>query len=241
MAQLGDNVRILPTGEGLNFAWCALPAATEKAIYRSMQDIIKQAFMVAETRVKERQLQQQQQRQHLSRDRSHGGMGGGHTNDGAESKLRNMNVALPLDSQRQAMSRQRMETQREQRQNRSDRNGKDGKDLQAQMTPFENPLYKTRLCERFETEAYCPYGPKCTFAHGTTELRERPQEAAEKAQGNGLAANKDGPENPLYKTRLCERFMKENFCQYGPKCNFGRLLFPTYVLLTYSLHKPSMN
>ncbi|RUS20858.1 hypothetical protein BC937DRAFT_94181 [Endogone sp. FLAS-F59071] len=186
-----------------------------------MQDIIKQAFTVAEIRVKERQLQQQQQRQHLNRDRSHGGMGGGHTNDGAESKLRNMNVALPLDSQRQAMSRQRMETQREQRQNRPDRNGKDGKDSQAQMTPFENPLYKTRLCERFETEAYCPYGPKCTFAHGTTELRERPQEAAEKAQANGLAANKDGPENPLYKTRLCERFMKENFCQYGPKCNFA--------------------
>ncbi|RUS16862.1 hypothetical protein BC938DRAFT_476439 [Jimgerdemannia flammicorona] len=224
LAQLGDYGRILPTAEGINFAWCALPAAIDKAVFRSMQDIIRQAFAYAEVHIKERQLQQQQQRQYQSgRDRSHGGLGGGHTNDGLESKLRNLNVALPLDSQRQAMSRQRMENQREQRQNRPDRggNGKDGKDSQIQMMPFENPLYKTRLCERFETEAYCPYGAKCTFAHGTAELRERPQEAAEKALGNGPISGKDGPENPLYKTRLCERYMKENFCQYGPKCNFA--------------------
>jgi hypothetical protein len=34
----------------------------------------------------------------------------------------------------------------------------------------ENPLYKTRLCERFETEKKCPYGDKCTFAHGTVSM-----------------------------------------------------------------------
>jgi len=83
---------------------------------------------------------------------------------------------------------------------------------------YDNPLYKTRLCERFETEGFCPYGPKCTFAHGTNELRERP--TAEEKVGSPPSA-RDGPENPLYKTRLCERFMKENFCQYGPKCNFA--------------------
>lgn len=33
-----------------------------------------------------------------------------------------------------------------------------------------NPLYKTRLCERFETEGHCPYGNRCTFAHGMVGL-----------------------------------------------------------------------
>ncbi|KND00889.1 uncharacterized protein SPPG_03989 [Spizellomyces punctatus DAOM BR117] len=77
-----------------------------------------------------------------------------------------------------------------------------------------NPLYKTRLCERYETEAHCPYGNRCTFAHGTVELRERPLV-------NDEVDKKDGPGSPLYKTRLCERFVKEGFCQYGPRCNFA--------------------
>jgi len=29
-----------------------------------------------------------------------------------------------------------------------------------QMSQSSNPLYKTRLCERFMNEHYCPYGPK---------------------------------------------------------------------------------
>ncbi|KAJ3045430.1 hypothetical protein HDV00_010300 [Rhizophlyctis rosea] len=46
------------------------------------------------------------------------------------------------------------------------------------------------------------------------ELRVRPT-------FGGDNEKRDGPENPLYKTRLCERFMKEGFCQYGPRCNFA--------------------
>lgn len=84
-----------------------------------------------------------------------------------------------------------------------------------------NPLYKTRLCERFETEGYCPYEGKCTFAHGTTELRERLADAVEDKPSPKIESN-DG--NNLFKTRLCERYMKGMFCQYGPKCNFGKLL-----------------
>ncbi|GIL81346.1 hypothetical protein Vretimale_1101 [Volvox reticuliferus] len=30
---------------------------------------------------------------------------------------------------------------------------------------------KTRLCEKFMTQGHCPYGDKCTFAHGMDELR----------------------------------------------------------------------
>jgi hypothetical protein len=27
-------------------------------------------------------------------------------------------------------------------------------------------IHKTKLCERFMATGQCPYGPKCTFAHG---------------------------------------------------------------------------
>ena len=32
--------------------------------------------------------------------------------------------------------------------------------------------YKTRICVRFESEAGCPFGEKCHFAHGNAELRD---------------------------------------------------------------------
>lgn len=94
-------------------------------------------------------------------------------------------------------------------------------DHQDKSGKSANPLYKTRLCERFETEGYCPYDGKCTFAHGTTELRERLADAVEDKPSPKIESN-DG--NNLFKTRLCERYMKGMFCQYGPKCNFGKLL-----------------
>lgn len=31
---------------------------------------------------------------------------------------------------------------------------------------------KTRLCEKFMTQGHCPYGDKCTFAHGYAEVCE---------------------------------------------------------------------
>lgn len=34
--------------------------------------------------------------------------------------------------------------------------------------------YKTVMCNKFETLGKCPYGPRCQFAHGASELRERP-------------------------------------------------------------------
>ena len=45
--------------------------------------------------------------------------------------------------------------------------GQNHKGANATQSTSENALYKTRLCERFETEGFCPYGNRCTFAHGT--------------------------------------------------------------------------
>ncbi|KAJ2557585.1 hypothetical protein EV175_001253 [Coemansia sp. RSA 1933] len=39
-----------------------------------------------------------------------------------------------------------------------------------------NPLYKTRLCQRFSEDGDCPYGSKCQFAHGESELRTAPEQ-----------------------------------------------------------------
>jgi len=34
-------------------------------------------------------------------------------------------------------------------------------------------VYKTELCKKFESSGECPYGPKCQFAHGKRELRDK--------------------------------------------------------------------
>ncbi|KAJ1944997.1 hypothetical protein GGF37_001919, partial [Kickxella alabastrina] len=40
----------------------------------------------------------------------------------------------------------------------------------------DNPLYKTRPCQRFAEQGACPYGEKCQFAHGDVELRVAPEQ-----------------------------------------------------------------
>ncbi|KAI8083864.1 hypothetical protein BDF21DRAFT_416793 [Thamnidium elegans] len=91
------------------------------------------------------------------------------------------------------------------------------------VQPPSSPLYKTRLCERFETEGTCPYGAKCNFAHGITELRGRDQEDHVLVPIPTVVCTNQMMDagNQLFKTKLCEKFMKEKFCQYGPKCHFA--------------------
>ena len=36
-------------------------------------------------------------------------------------------------------------------------------------------MYKTELCERFDTDGKCIYGKRCIFAHSTAELNTRRQ------------------------------------------------------------------
>jgi len=42
--------------------------------------------------------------------------------------------------------------------------------------------YKTVLCDKWEANGACPYGAKCQFAHGISELRARPCTNTEVAQ-----------------------------------------------------------
>jgi hypothetical protein len=61
---------------------------------------------------------------------------------------------------------------------------------------------KTELCKTYELGLQCPYGDKCSFAHGSSELRVK------------LLV----PIN--YKTVKCRQFHEEMYCHYGPRCQF---------------------
>jgi len=61
---------------------------------------------------------------------------------------------------------------------------------------------KTELCKTYQLGLPCPYGNKCSFAHGTDELR----------------AKVLVPTN--YKTVRCKQFFEKGFCNFGPRCQF---------------------
>eukprot|EP00993_Chasmostoma_nieuportense_P003289 NODE_4016_length_856_cov_40.545953_g3859_i0.p1 GENE.NODE_4016_length_856_cov_40.545953_g3859_i0~~NODE_4016_length_856_cov_40.545953_g3859_i0.p1 ORF type:complete len:260 (-),score=22.34 NODE_4016_length_856_cov_40.545953_g3859_i0:41-820(-) len=47
-----------------------------------------------------------------------------------------------------------------------------------QRLPRRADLYKTTLCQHWETSGACPFGMECSFAHGTAELQPKPAGAA---------------------------------------------------------------
>ncbi|KAG0360185.1 hypothetical protein BGX24_005605, partial [Mortierella sp. AD032] len=228
LAELTDNSRVLPTGEGVQFSWCNLQQATDKALYRTMQDVLRMAFTAAEAN-RAKALAAAPPKIH----RNHSNSG----SDSLESNMKNLNIALPLDSQRQAITRDYNNNRlggNGQGQNR-DRGDRDGNGRFTNNnggsgnSHADNPNYKTRLCERFETEQFCPYYGKCTFAHGAAELRQRPVTAeqqdkptsAVQASYQNRAKRTEPAEGEFHKTRLCERFMTDGECPYGTKCSYA--------------------
>ncbi|KAI8835547.1 eIF4-gamma/eIF5/eIF2-epsilon-domain-containing protein [Chytridium lagenaria] len=260
VASIASKERIIPSGlAGLNMAWLPLAQATEKAMYKNMQDALRQAnnyIDLLKTRVPspmpssnryiqggntaEKPFHKEIRNEIVPLDGEDSGRGRreGRGIPGSTALSNTARGVLTQPGKPMSMSigedgnvvRGPLSLgDKDQKRlvfapngSKSWRSGAgegaypapevEGKDETSQA---DNPLYKTRLCERYETEGTCPYGGRCTFAHGTTELRDRASFGGEHEQKG------DGPENPLYKTRLCERFIKENFCQYGPRCNFA--------------------
>ena len=62
--------------------------------------------------------------------------------------------------------------------------------------------YKTELCKTFEYNSYCPYGNKCRFAHGKTDLFEKSDKVFN------------------YKKTNCKSFHGNFSCIYGTRCLF---------------------
>lgn len=51
---------------------------------------------------------------------------------------------------------------------------KDAEPSRRTKSHVKDPVrYKTVLCNKFEALGKCPYGPRCQFAHGILELRDR--------------------------------------------------------------------
>ena len=68
--------------------------------------------------------------------------------------------------------------------------------------PNFNTKAKSSLCRNFMEKGSCPYGNKCQFAHGPSELK----------------CNNDNQMS--YKTRPCHAFARKGYCSYGSRCNF---------------------
>lgn len=58
------------------------------------------------------------------------------------------------------------------------------------------------MCRKWTKTGTCPYGDKCQFAHGKSEL------ISKKIR------------NPHYKSKPCNSFHTKGFCTYGSRCKF---------------------
>ena len=81
----------------------------------------------------------------------------------------------------------------------------------------DHPNFKVELCRKFNIFGSCPYGSRCQFAHGVTELRQ------EKKHRNR-------------KTVLCKSF-QEGCCSYGVRCSFIHISSPTHHILEDEIFK----
>lgn len=98
-----------------------------------------------------------------------------------------------------------------------------------------NPLWKTRLCNFFDSKSGCRHGRLCTFAHGPEELRDAPdftrtsicpellhtgrcRQAAACQYAHSRSELRSMP--GLLKTRMCD-FHKTGTCMAGDLCRFA--------------------
>ncbi|CEP10318.1 hypothetical protein [Parasitella parasitica] len=218
LAQLTDNhVKLLPA-EGVHMQWLNQTTCSEKVVFKTMQEVFKHAQTFIDTKRKkfsgrsnnnnhQHHNQHQQDRSEVQALSVNGEDG---SVDRAAYKSRNQQQSSPQTHHQSQLTQQPSLTSQNQQQN--------------------SPLYKTRLCERFETEGSCPYGSKCSFAHGIVELRGRTitdplqsqlHQQNHQDKNDDRINGDDSNGNQLFKTKLCEKFMKDKFCQYGPKCHFA--------------------
>ncbi|CAO2825371.1 unnamed protein product [Amaranthus hypochondriacus] len=74
-----------------------------------------------------------------------------------------------------------------------------------EMEVFNQGMYKTELCNKWQQTGTCPYGPHCQFAHGVSELRPVIR-------------------HPRYKTQVCRMVVAGVACPYGHRCHFRHSL-----------------
>ncbi|XP_015692919.1 zinc finger CCCH domain-containing protein 39-like isoform X2 [Oryza brachyantha] len=72
---------------------------------------------------------------------------------------------------------------------------------------YNQGMFKTELCNKWEETGACPYGDQCQFAHGVAELRPVIR-------------------HPRYKTEVCRMVLSGGVCPYGHRCHFRHSITP---------------
>ncbi|PON77494.1 Zinc finger, CCCH-type [Parasponia andersonii] len=75
----------------------------------------------------------------------------------------------------------------------------------VELEVFNQGMFKTELCNKWEETGACPYGDHCQFAHGMAELRPVIR-------------------HPRYKTEICRMVLAGDRCPYGHRCHFRHSL-----------------
>lgn len=78
-----------------------------------------------------------------------------------------------------------------------------GGDLELEV--YNQGMFKTELCNKWQETGTCPYGEQCQFAHGIKELRAVIR-------------------HPRYKTQVCRMVLAGDKCPYGHRCHFRHSL-----------------
>ncbi|KAJ4822400.1 hypothetical protein Tsubulata_008937 [Turnera subulata] len=75
----------------------------------------------------------------------------------------------------------------------------------VELDVYNQGMWKTELCNKWQERGTCPYGDHCQFAHGITELRPVIR-------------------HPRYKTQACRMVLAGDICPYGHRCHFRHSL-----------------
>ncbi|KDP33020.1 hypothetical protein JCGZ_13051 [Jatropha curcas] len=83
--------------------------------------------------------------------------------------------------------------------------GGKGDNPAVELEVFNQGMWKTELCNKWQETGACPYGDNCQFAHGIKELRPVIR-------------------HPRYKTQVCRMVVAGQACPYGHRCHFRHSL-----------------
>lgn len=79
------------------------------------------------------------------------------------------------------------------------------KDGPIELEVYNQGMYKTELCNKWQESGTCAYVDHCQFAHGISELRPVIR-------------------HPRYKTEVCRMILAGEPCPYGHRCHFRHAL-----------------
>ncbi|KAK6128746.1 hypothetical protein DH2020_037501 [Rehmannia glutinosa] len=92
------------------------------------------------------------------------------------------------------------------------------KEEALELDVYNQGMWKTELCNKWQETGACPYGQNCQFAHGIKELRPVIR-------------------HPRYKTEVCRMVLAGDICPYGHRCHFRHSLTEQERLMAPPPHR----